>query len=124
MRKDITHSANLPARLAGWGSVRITESLCFLKKGARAWPVNQQLRLNSFLKFGLVLPQSLWRYLVFFGRRRLRSRTPVPPPFSSMNSTPASSRARLIARSLAVVIDVLCSVNSALLIVVTPTADL
>ena len=31
------------------------------------------------------------------------NRTPGPPPFSSMNSTPALSRARLIARSFAVV---------------------
>jgi hypothetical protein len=32
---------------------------------------------------------------------RFRSRTPGPPPFSSMNSTPADSNARRIAKSLA-----------------------
>jgi hypothetical protein len=40
-------------------------------------------------------------YLVDFGRVRFLSRTPGPPPFSSMNSTPAASNARRIARSLA-----------------------
>ena len=45
-----------------------------------------------------------WHY--FFGRWRFRSRTPGPPPFSSMNSTPATSKARLIASSLATVRDV------------------
>jgi hypothetical protein len=34
---------------------------------------------------------------------RFRSRTPGPPPFSSMNSTPADSNARRIAKSLALV---------------------
>src|SRR5450830_184622 len=37
------------------------------------------------------------RYLGCFGRRPLHSRTPGPPPFSPMNSTPASSRALRIA---------------------------
>ena len=37
---------------------------------------------------------------------RLRRRTPAPPPFSSMNSTPANSKARRIAKSLAAVMDV------------------
>jgi hypothetical protein len=32
-------------------------------------------------------------YLGFFDRCRSRSRTPGPPPFSSMNSTPANSKA-------------------------------
>ena len=31
-------------------------------------------------------------YLGFFGRWRLRKRTPGPPPFSSMNSIPAAAR--------------------------------
>ena len=34
---------------------------------------------------------------------RFRSRTPGPPPFPSMNSTPADSNARRIAKSLALV---------------------
>ena len=39
-------------------------------------------------------------------RRRLRNRAPAPPPFSLMNSTPAASKARPIARSFAMVISV------------------
>jgi hypothetical protein len=31
-------------------------------------------------------------YLGFFGRWRLRKRTPGPPPFSSMNSIPAAAK--------------------------------
>ena len=45
-------------------------------------------------------------FLGALGRRRCRKRTPGPPPFSSMNSTPAASKARRTAKSLAVVIDV------------------
>jgi hypothetical protein len=56
------------------------------------------------------------------GRRPCRKRTPGPPPFSSMNSTPAASRARRTAKSLAVVIDVLSSASSARLIVASPNA--
>src|SRR6266487_337123 len=40
-------------------------------------------------------------YLGVFDRRRCRKRTPGPPPFSSMNSTPAPSRARLITSRVA-----------------------
>jgi len=43
----------------------------------------------------------------------LRRRTPGPPPFSSMNSTLAISKARRTAKSLAAVIDVSRSDNSA-----------
>jgi predicted phage-related endonuclease len=53
----------------------------------------------------------------------LRRRTPGPPPFSSMNSTPADSRARRIAWSLAAVSTVGPSANSALRMVATPTED-
>ena len=35
------------------------------------------------------------------GSRRCRKRTPGPPPFSSMNSTPPTSKARRTAKSLA-----------------------
>src|SRR5450759_5739362 len=52
-------------------------------------------------------------YLGCFGRWRLRSRTPGPPPFSSMNSTPANFKARRTARSLAAIIDASLSDNSA-----------
>jgi hypothetical protein len=62
-------------------------------------------------------------YLLGFLWARLRSLTPGPPPFSSMNSTPAISKARRIAWSLAAVIDVLQDVSSARRIVVTPTED-
>ena len=37
----------------------------------------------------------------YFCRLRLRSRTPAPPPFSAMNSTPAISKARRITSSVA-----------------------
>jgi hypothetical protein len=42
---------------------------------------------------GSISPRSFYR---FSGEIRLRSRTPGPPPFSSMNSTPAFSKARLM----------------------------
>jgi hypothetical protein len=45
-------------------------------------------------------------FLGALSRRRCRKRTPGPPPFSSMNSTPAASKARRTAKSLAVVMDV------------------
>jgi hypothetical protein len=53
----------------------------------------------------------------------VRSRTPGPPPFSSMNSIPASSKARRIAKSFAAVKEVSITVNSARRIVVRPTAE-
>src|SRR5262245_43422459 len=57
------------------------------------------------------------------GRRRCRKRTPGPPPFSSMNSTPAASKARRTAKSLAAVIEVSSSVSSARRIVATLRSD-
>jgi hypothetical protein len=54
---------------------------------------------------------------------RFRSRTPGPPPFSSMNSTPADSNARRIAKSLALVSAVRFSFNSARRMVATLSAD-
>jgi hypothetical protein len=53
----------------------------------------------------------------------LRSLTPGPPPFLSINSTPPASSAWRTARSLAAFIRVSLSVNSALRIVATLTAD-
>jgi hypothetical protein len=53
-----------------------------------------------------------------------RSLTPGPPPFASMNSTPAVSRTRRTAKSLAVVIDVSLSTFSARRIVASPRAAL
>src|SRR6516164_6120507 len=53
---------------------------------------------------------------------RLRRRTPGPPPSSSMNSTPAASKARRTAKSFAMVIDVSLSASSARLIVASPNA--
>ena len=58
--------------------------------------------------------------LGFAGFRR---RTPGPPPFSSINSTPADSKARRIARSFAAVSEVSSIVNSARRIVVRPTDE-
>jgi hypothetical protein len=52
-----------------------------------------------------------------------RRRTPGPPPFSSMNSTPEASKARRMAISLAAVNEVPSSATSARLIVFTPRAD-
>jgi hypothetical protein len=57
------------------------------------------------------------------GRRGCRKRTPGPPPFSSMNSTPAASKARRTAKSLATVREVLSSASSARLIVLSPSDD-
>jgi len=61
-------------------------------------------------------------FLGALGRRRCRKRTPGPPPFSSMNSTPATSKARRTAKSLATVREVLSSASSARLIVAIPKA--
>ena len=55
--------------------------------------------------------------------RPFRSRTPGPPPFSSMNSTPAASSARRTAKSFAAVRAVRPTATSARLIVFTPSAD-
>jgi hypothetical protein len=57
------------------------------------------------------------------GRCGLRRRTPGPPPFPSMNSTPAASKARRMAKSFGAVIEVSASASSARRIVATPTAD-
>jgi hypothetical protein len=51
------------------------------------------------------------------------SLTPTPPPFSSMNWTPADSNALRMAQLFAAVSDVSSIVNSARRIVVTPTDD-
>jgi hypothetical protein len=56
------------------------------------------------------------------GAARARSRAPGPPPFPSINSTPAASKARRTARSLAAVIEVWSSALSARLIVLRPRA--
>jgi len=63
--------------------------------------------------------QRQFYFLGALGRRRCRKRTPGPPPLSSMNSTPAASKARRTAKSFAVVMDVSSSVSSARRIVVT-----
>jgi hypothetical protein len=55
--------------------------------------------------------------------RRCRKRTPGPPPFSSMNSTPAASKARRTAKSLAAVIEVSSSASSARRMVATLKSD-
>jgi hypothetical protein len=62
-------------------------------------------------------------YFPRFSFTGVRSRTPGPPPFWSMNSTPAASKARRTARSFAAVIEVSSSVSSARRIVATPTED-
>ena len=62
-------------------------------------------------------------FLGALGRRRCRNRTPGPPPFSSMNSTPAASKVRRTAKSLATVREVLSSASSARLIVLSPSDD-
>jgi hypothetical protein len=51
---------------------------------------------------------------------RFRRRTPGPPPFSSMNSTPADSKMRRTPKSLAAVIEVSPSALSARRIVASP----
>jgi hypothetical protein len=63
-------------------------------------------------------------FLSGLGRGWCRNRTPgpLPPPSSSMNSTPAASSARRTAKSLAMVIDVWPSASSARLIVAIPKA--
>jgi hypothetical protein len=66
---------------------------------------------------GLVTVPYFW-FLRGFWRR-----TPGPPPFSSMNSTPAASNARRTANSFAVVMEVALSASSARRIVRKLTLD-
>jgi hypothetical protein len=63
-------------------------------------------------------PNRIWAYL-----RCFRRRTPGPPSFSSMNSTPAASKARRTAKSFAAVIEVSSSVSSARRTVATLRSD-
>lgn len=58
-------------------------------------------------------------HLFFFDDGASLRRTPGPPPFSSMNVTPAASRARRMDKSFAVVKDVSSSLSSARRIVAT-----
>src|SRR5436190_8263187 len=62
-------------------------------------------------------------FLSGLGRGCCRKRTPGPPPLPSMNSTPAASSARRTAKSLATVSEVLSSVSSARLMVLSPSDD-
>src|SRR5262249_20891224 len=57
------------------------------------------------------------------GRRLCGKRPPGLPPLSSMNSTPAASKARRTAKSLAAVIEVSSSVSSARRMVATLRSD-
>jgi hypothetical protein len=101
-------------------------------RGRNDAPKTARFECNSVWRFGNMAGECRARLLspadrtiyfpVIFGRRRCRRRTPAPPPFSSMNSTPAASKARRTAKSLAMVIDVSPSVSSARLIVASPKA--
>ena len=62
-------------------------------------------------------------YLIGFLWVRLRSLTPGPPPFSSVELHAGSLQSARTAKSLAAVIDVSSAVSSARRIVVTPTDD-
>jgi hypothetical protein len=85
---------------------------------SRAGPERETARIaDSYLRLSGNLP------LGALGRRGCRKRTPGPPPFSSMNSTPAASKARRTAKSLATVREVLSSASSARLIVLSPSDD-
>jgi hypothetical protein len=68
--------------------------------------------------FGWVSRQTAYSFFSV----RLRIRTPGPPPFSSMNSTPADSNARRTAKSFAMVMDVSFSAPSARRMVASPRA--
>ena len=78
-------------------------------------------KLDSFRQLGVRAAQSICG---LFPLAVLRNRTPGPPPFSSMNSTPANSMPRRTARSLAAVIDVSRSVSSARRMVATLVAQI
>jgi hypothetical protein len=86
-------------RMGMWSAISNT-SLCGAFATAGRGPLadlrNRPIRCDSARIY----------FLGGLGRRRCRKRTPGPPPFSSMNSTPAASKARRTAKSLAVVIDV------------------
>jgi hypothetical protein len=81
-------------------------------------------RSGKQLESPIAISDSAAIYLLgALGRRGCRKRTPGPPPFSSMNSTPAASKARRTAKSLATVREVLSSASSARLIVLSPSDD-
>jgi hypothetical protein len=79
----------------------LQESRALIRTSGRRRPAISRAQSQSFL------------------RCLLRNLTPGPPPFSSMNSTPAASKVLRIAVSLAAVSDV-TSPTSARLIVFTP----
>jgi hypothetical protein len=125
-------AAALPAELIGQASVIDRDTLEIHGTRVRLWGIYapESAQLCRARTAGSGAEQSF----VTEGDRRLsdrfsdqregfRRRTPAPPPFSSMNSTPASSSARRIARSFAAVIDVADVISSARRIVVTPTED-
>jgi hypothetical protein len=90
------------------------------------WPFGNSRagRSGKQLESPIVISDSAAIYLLgALGRRGCRKRTPGPPPFSSMNSTPAASKARRTAKSLATVREVLSSASSARLIVLSPSDD-
>ncbi len=64
----------------------------------------------------------IWRAFAPCARHYLRRRTPGPPPFSSMKSTPALSKASRTALSFAAVSEVEPLANSALLTVASPNS--
>jgi hypothetical protein len=91
----------------GWNWVRF-------EKSSRGAP--RPIRWNDSANFSRIATHGR-RLGSFF------SRTPGPPPFSSMNSMPAPSSVRRIARSLAAVSAMASSATSARRIVFTPRAD-
>jgi hypothetical protein len=94
-------------------------AICF-----RGPPVPVILRTASWLCCApCASPDPVIGSLAHRAWERFRSRTPGPPPFSSMNSTPAASKARRTARSFATVIVVSASASSARRTVVIPSLD-
>jgi hypothetical protein len=90
-------------------------------------------KVPSFARSSHVKPKCLVRYSdaitfssFYFGAfflSALRRRTPGPPPFSSINSTPAASSATLSAARFAAVTGISPSIVSTRRIVATPTFE-
>jgi hypothetical protein len=66
-------------------------SLNLMHRGPRPLPAVGLVEQRNWLRFAKTTPAHSQR----FGFARFRRRKPGPPPFSSMNSTPAFSKARL-----------------------------
>jgi hypothetical protein len=91
----------------------------------KCWSASPRKSSTAQIRSSVYSPRNALTWIRVHGLHALFSRilTPGPPPLASMNSTPAASRARLMARLLGAVIDVSPTASSARRMVVAPTDD-